>query len=233
MASNKRTYHEASRGDSHHQRGDHNGSTTTNSNSNEYDGGPPSSKRQRVDNDSASMLASNASMASLAAPSQDQQLIARHYGNRVDGGRENRERSTIIQLRKLNNWTKSVLIDMFCRPKSSVLDIGGGKGGDLNKWNFRKIEELVHCDHAIGSVMDCKERYNEGLSRNRFQFRLKLICADAFRRSIMDSLDSDLFFDVVSSQFALHYAFETEQRVRAMLCNVTLRSVRRPLSLSH
>ena len=74
----------------------------------------------------------NASMASLAVPSQDQQLIARHYGNRVDGGRENRERSTIIQLRKLNNWTKSVLIDMFCRPKSSVLDIGGGKGGDLN-----------------------------------------------------------------------------------------------------
>ena len=162
-------------------------------------------------------------MASLAAASNDQQLIAAHYGNRVDNGRENREQSTIIQLRKLNNWTKSVLIDMFCRPQSTVLDIGGGKGGDLNKWNFRKIEELVHCDHAIGSIMDCKERYNEGLSKNRFQFRLKLICADAFRRSIMDSLDNDLYFDTVSSQFALHYAFETEQRVRAMLCNVTSR----------
>merc|ERR1719433_2222892 len=39
----------------------------------------------------------------------------------------------------------------------------------------------------------------------------------------MDSLDNDLYFDIVSSQFALHYAFETEQRVRAMLLNVTQR----------
>ena len=107
--------------------------------------------------------------------------------------------------------------------KSIVLDIGGGKGGDLNKWNFQKIDELVHVDHAIGSVQDCQNRYNEGLQKNKFNFKLTLICADAFGRLLSDSFEPNLYFDIVSSQFALHYAFETEERVNAMLTNVTQR----------
>ena len=178
----------------------------------------PALKRQRLND-----LSNNSELQSIAAPSSDQRLIAAHYGNRNDGQLETREQSSIIQLRKINNWVKSVLISMFCHPQSIVLDIAGGKGGDLNKWNFQKIAELVHVDHAIGSIMDCKNRYNEGLQNNRFHFSMKLVCADAFARLISDTLDNDIYFDIVSSQFALHYAFETQERVKAMLLNATQR----------
>ena len=181
----------------------------------------PAAKRQRLtnleNNNNASLL------SSISAPSMDQKMIAEHYGNRMDGELKDRNKSSIIQLRKINNWIKSVLISQFCHQKSIVLDIGAGKGGDLNKWNFQRISELVHVDHAIGSIQDCQTRYNEGVQKNKFNFKLTLICADAFGRLLSDSFDQNLYFDIVSSQFALHYAFETEERVNAMLKNVTER----------
>eukprot|EP01084_Bolivina_argentea_P088038 158947_1 len=203
----------------------HNSNNNNNNNHNNYNNHRPNTynepqiKRQRTEYN----MLNTFDLTQLSAPSSDQKMIAAHYGNRTDGQLEQREQSSIIQLRKINNWVKSVLISQFCHQKSIVLDIGGGKGGDLNKWAYQKIDELVHCDHAIGSIVDCKGRYNESLAKNRFNFRLKLVCADAFARQISDSLDKNIYFDIVSSQFALHYAFETEQRVKAMLLNVTQR----------
>eukprot|EP00484_Ammonia_sp_Unknown_P000830 CAMPEP_0197020634 /NCGR_PEP_ID=MMETSP1384-20130603/1478_1 /TAXON_ID=29189 /ORGANISM="Ammonia sp." /LENGTH=399 /DNA_ID=CAMNT_0042448297 /DNA_START=19 /DNA_END=1218 /DNA_ORIENTATION=+ len=195
------------------------------SNQNHNDYGAPATKRRRIDEnrDYSAIEGTNQSLGVLAASSMDQQMIAKHYGNRTNTELEKREQSSIIQLRKINNWVKSVLINKFCHTKASVLDIGGGKGGDLNKWSHQRIEQLVHVDHAIGSIMDCKQRYNDGVAKNKFSFAMKLICADAFGRLISDSLDEDIYFDLVSSQFALHYAFETKERVHAMLTNVTQR----------
>lgn len=63
-------------------------------------------------------------------------------------GVQQRELSPIIGLKKFNNWIKSVLIGKFAfrqpgRPGANVLDIGCGKGGDLNKWKQAKIRLYV------------------------------------------------------------------------------------------
>lgn len=71
-----------------------------------------------------------------------------------------RGESPIIGLRKFNNWVKSVLIQKwaheplstsksFMKPKTGVtrsgrvLDIGCGKGGDLQKWAKARIKEYI------------------------------------------------------------------------------------------
>ena len=70
--------------------------------------------------------------------------------SRPEVGVENRELSPIIGLKKFNNWVKSVLIGLFShqpskqdRTRANVLDIGCGKGGDLNKWKQAKIQLYV------------------------------------------------------------------------------------------
>jgi mRNA (guanine-N7-)-methyltransferase len=76
---------------------------------------------------------------------------------RQEVGVEQREYSPIIGLKKFNNWVKSVLIGKFAfraqrgGPRqqggggqgAKVLDIGCGKGGDLNKWKQARISLYV------------------------------------------------------------------------------------------
>lgn len=68
--------------------------------------------------------------------------------SRPEVGVEHRELSPIIGLKKFNNWIKSVLIGKFAfrghnRPGANVLDLGCGKGGDLNKWKQARIRLYV------------------------------------------------------------------------------------------
>jgi mRNA (guanine-N7-)-methyltransferase len=78
---------------------------------------------------------------------------------RGNTGRAARTQSATYGLKTCNNWIKSVLIARFTRrrpgvsdfdpedrslrPNGRVLDMGCGKGGDIDKWNRAKIEEYV------------------------------------------------------------------------------------------
>jgi mRNA (guanine-N7-)-methyltransferase len=89
--------------------------------------------------------------------------------------REDRNDSPIIGLKNFNNWIKTVLINQYCvnpierrsypqgpkrkgnklltnvigGPRLKVLDLGCGKGGDLNKWGKVGTAEYV----GIGALL--------------------------------------------------------------------------------
>ncbi|KAK7860364.1 mrna cap guanine-n7 methyltransferase 1 [Quercus suber] len=53
--------------------------------------------------------------------------VAEHYSARTNQTLEEREASPIIHLKKLNNWIKSVLIQLYARRGDAVLDLACGK----------------------------------------------------------------------------------------------------------
>ncbi|PWA90965.1 mRNA capping enzyme family protein [Artemisia annua] len=173
--------------------------------------------------------------------------IADHYSARKNRTLEEREASPIIHLKKLNNWIKSVLIQLYAKRGDAVLDLACGKGGDLIKWDKANIGYYVGIDEAEGSIEDCRTRYNgvpNHRHRKRFAFPARLYCGSCF--DVTNSVDSvrldqaladDAPFDICSCQvnidifteykdhptwqFAMHYAWSTEARARTALANVS------------
>lgn len=124
-------------------------------------------------------------------------------------------------MRRFNNWLKAVLINLHTKPGYSVLDLCCGKGGDLRKWEQAKITSYVGCDIAGESVHQAAERYNS--EKGLCTFQPSFLIGDMFECVISDYLAEEHRFDVVSCQFAMHYAFESEIRVRQLLTNITSR----------
>ncbi|KAJ7948519.1 mRNA cap guanine-N7 methyltransferase [Quillaja saponaria] len=78
--------------------------------------------------------------------------VADHYSARSNQTLEEREASPIIHLKKLNNWIKSVSIQLYTHQGDSVLDPTCGKiVGDLIKWDKAKVGYYVGIDIAEGS----------------------------------------------------------------------------------
>uniref|UniRef100_A0A7N0TC30 mRNA cap guanine-N(7) methyltransferase n=1 Tax=Kalanchoe fedtschenkoi TaxID=63787 RepID=A0A7N0TC30_KALFE len=153
--------------------------------------------------------------------------VADYYSARTNKTLEQREASPIIHLKKLNNWIKSVLIQLYARRGDSVLDLACGKGGDLIKWDKAMIGYYVGIDIAAGSVEDCRTRYNGDADhhqrRNKCSFPARLIVGDCFDLKVPFDrvLERDAPFDICSCQFAMHYSWSNEARARRALANVS------------
>ncbi|KAI0075824.1 hypothetical protein K474DRAFT_1357328 [Panus rudis PR-1116 ss-1] len=117
---------------------------------------------------------------------------------------------------------------MNIRAAGKVLDMGCGKGGDLTKWVKAQIREYVGIDIAAVSIDQARDRY---VSQRAPKFAAFFEAADCYTKRLSEALPSSLFskvfppdgqpFDVVSMQFCMHYAFESEVKARTMLENVS------------
>lgn len=190
-----------------------------------YPDSPPSDARQPK----KSRLRLNAEGEGQFLEDESTKLIAKtvadHYSARTNQTLEEREASPIIHLKKLNNWIKSVLIQLYAKRGDAVLDLACGKGGDLIKWDKARIGYYVGIDIAEGSIEDCRTRYNGDADhhqrRKKFTFPARLICGDCFEVRLDQVLADDAPFDICSCQFALHYSWSTEARARRALANIS------------
>lgn len=146
-------------------------------------------------------------------------LVAEHYNSRQDQGLGARQQSPILPLRNFNNWIKSVIIGTFAKRQGRVLDLGGGKGGDLQKWDKAKIGEYILCDIAAVSVEQAESRYYE----RRYNFQARFFSLDCFAYPLADNIPLSVLeplFDNVTLQFCLHYGWESVPKAQLMLENI-------------
>ncbi|KAJ3074769.1 hypothetical protein HDU99_001669, partial [Rhizoclosmatium hyalinum] len=168
--------------------------------------------------------------------SQQAYTVAEHYNARPQVGVDARQDSSIIQLKNLHNWIKSVLIRKFVRRGDAVLDFCCGKGGDLNKWIKADISHLVGAgneilhrpfpdpvlttmksDIASVSIDHAIERCRDRNPR----FTAKFYTMDCFVEPI-ENIVKPYSVDLVSCQFALHYCAENETKFDRALDNIAM-----------
>jgi len=112
------------------------------------------------------------------------------------------------ELRRLHNNEKRMLIESVCEPGISVLDVGCGFGGDLQKW-FKMKVNINMCEPSAEALEEAKRRAKNMKMRVNFYHGDIRACPN--RK-----------YDVVCYNFALHYIFESRD-----LFMSTLREVKR------
>lgn len=142
-----------------------------------------------------------------------------------------RQISRIIPIRDFNNWAKSVLIKQYLmcgsRKKDlSVMDMCSGRGGDLKKFSaLGRVKYLACVDVSLESIVEAMMRYNTMIAcpNSRGLYLADFIWADVFETALSKHFiphRRGLRFDMISCQFAMHYAFETETRAKALFQNI-------------
>ena len=97
--------------------------------------------------------------------------------------------------------------------------MASGKGGDLNKWSSRRVRHVTFADVASESVQQSRERYEE---RHKSKFSASFHVGDLTRAEPQrwePPLSTNIKFDVVSCQFALHYCFESQKQCKTFVRN--------------
>lgn len=196
-------------------------------------------KKQREREEEAARLAQQE-----AASRGVHDVVKQHYNMVPERGREWRQTDSKIKgLRSYNNWVKSSLIQKFIGDERNlkILDIGCGKGGDLQKWQAsRKVELYVGCDPADVSIKQAKDRYASMQKKSRRLFHAEFYAKDCFGEWLGDipiirdvGIDPGVGpgnaisqrwggggWDMVTMMFCMHYAFESETKAKGMLRNV-------------
>lgn len=163
----------------------------------------------------------------LVKTGNNSSVVATHYNTLEEKGLEARFKSKIFFMRNFNNWMKSMLISEFIGKlqdggvrEMKVLDMCGGKGGDLFKWQKGNIAHLICTDIAEVSVNQAQERYNKIKGRQSRLFTAEFIACDATHAEQRELYqDKTVQLDLTSCQFAFHYCFESLPQAEQMLKN--------------
>jgi SAM-dependent methyltransferase len=175
----------------------------------------------------------------------DQAAAASHYDT-LKRDIKDRHHSHVFHMRNFNNWCKTALIQNCNRylPDGNVrvLDLGCGKGGDLQKWSkfTGGLQDLVGIDIAQNSLNQFSDRL---LRLNKHKVS-RLACCDMGCENLQNDdikvlkvapteaqrgekiwrkckvLDEKETFDIISCQFAVHYMFQTLERAKFFFCQV-------------
>jgi mRNA (guanine-N7-)-methyltransferase len=144
------------------------------------------------------------------------QTVATHYDQRaLDAQARPRPRAganTRAPLLDANNWVKGDLLSQVLRPGQVVLELGCGRGGDLNKMERAQVRQVVARDLSEQSVREYRRRHQDAQA----SCTLDAQAADCFTVPLHDVP----VCDVASCQMALHYAFTTEAHAETALRNV-------------
>ena len=158
-------------------------------------------------------------------------------------------------MRSFQNWVKSILIYTYCQPfsrikgdkimKASILDIGCGRGGDIQKMYHARVGDYIGIDPDYEGLFAATDsavsRYKFMKSKFPDYGKMIFIQADGSlplkvdvqskrlnnmsqdnKNNITKYFDSKKKFDIITSMFAIHYLFTSQESINNLINNIKL-----------
>ena len=128
----------------------------------------------------------------------------------------NRDDIYFKQMRKFHNKIKENVYNNYTNNSTSLLELCVGKGGDMHKWIYNKINYVCGYDISEKNLLECKDRFNKlNNQKTKGDFYI-LNLHDKHAHHIIknhiqkNKFNSDMYANV-SCQFAIHYFFESQE----------------------
>ena len=115
-----------------------------------------------------------------------------------------RANGPLFELKKFHNAIKRNLITQYCTNAPEYLDIGCGRGGDIQKLCDAKVGRVTGIDISPLEIAEAHRRLRETRS-HQTQFRFS--CASALQWNPPPDTPA---FDAIGCMFCIHYFFRDE-----------------------
>jgi len=158
-------------------------------------------------------------------------------------------------MRSFHGWVKSILLYTYCVGirenrdgkfrKSTVLDIGCGRGGDIQKFYHARVGDYLGIDvdyeGLFASTDSAVSRYNYLKSKFPDYGKMTYIQADGSlplksevqskrlnnmtqdnKNNIDKYFNGKTKYDIITSMFAIHYLFNTSESIDNLVNNINL-----------
>lgn len=118
-----------------------------------------------------------------------------------------------LNIYKYNNFIKSYLYDKYLKKNDKIIELAGGRGGDLFKLNKKNISEVLLLNINQNALNEAKKR-----SKNlKSDLKIDFLEVDLSKNNSINKLDKlkplknyQNKYDIISCQFALHYFLKDE-----------------------
>lgn len=130
-----------------------------------------------------------------------------------------RSSSPVIASKQFHNWIKSQMISLY-GSNGRLLDLGSGRGGDMQKWISAGIIDVVGIELSKYAIQEAEKRYKPNKSKiniNYFQGDLSQVDVS----KLLKEHNIDALFDCVTCNFAIHYFFTNINNISNLLLNVS------------
>ena len=131
----------------------------------------------------------------------------------------NRNKAVILAMNKYNNHVKKQLYDKYLKKDMNLLELSGGRGGDLS-WKIlpHKPKFVLFTNFAKDALIEAERRYRESKFKNTNvifkEFDLRNNVSNEIKKL------SKCNFDIVSCQFAIHYMMKNDKTLENFFNNV-------------
>jgi len=130
----------------------------------------------------------------------------------MNQSKNQRVKSYFYNMRYFHNVIKRDLYNKYTKNIENLLDLACGKGGDLDKWASNNIKNVIGYDINSASIKEAQRRVSN--YRSPLKTNINLYVKDLSRNVISNGNKN---MDVITSMFAFHYFFESEDTFNVIM----------------